>query len=146
MEQNPSSEANSRSSSQEIPRLLWKLKVLYRVPKSPSLVLSWARRIQSTTSHPMSLRSVLILSSYLFLRLPSGLFPSGFLTEILYTFLISPIRAKSPTYLILLDFITLIIFVKGASCESSPDAVIETQKINLETVCALYFRASTSSN
>jgi hypothetical protein len=40
--------------------------------------LSWARSIQSTPSHPISLRSILILSSRLRLGLPSALFPSGF--------------------------------------------------------------------
>jgi len=35
MEQNPPSEANSRSPSQEIPRLSWNRKGHYRVHKSP---------------------------------------------------------------------------------------------------------------
>jgi len=47
--------------------------------------LYWARCIQST-SHPISLRSILIFSSHLYLGLASGLFHSGFLTLILYAF------------------------------------------------------------
>jgi hypothetical protein len=38
MEQAPSWEANSHSANQEIPRILWNPKVLYRVQKSPPLV------------------------------------------------------------------------------------------------------------
>jgi hypothetical protein len=40
--------------------------------------LSWARWIQSKPSHPISVRSILILSTHLRLDLISGLFPSGF--------------------------------------------------------------------
>jgi hypothetical protein len=50
-----------------------------------------------------------MLSIHLRLGLPSGLFPSGFLTNNLYTFLSSPIRATCPAHLILLDFIILLI-------------------------------------
>jgi hypothetical protein len=49
--------------------------------------LTWARGIQSISSHPIYLRSILILSTHLLLGLPSGLFPSRFPTKILHTFL-----------------------------------------------------------
>ena len=70
------------------------------------LSLSWATPIQSIYPPPTSWRSVLILSTHLRLGLPSGLFPSGFPTQTLYTPLSSPIRATCPAHLILLDFIT----------------------------------------
>jgi hypothetical protein len=70
--------------------------------------LSWARCIQSITSNRISLRSILILSSYLRQGLPSGLFRSGLPTEILYAFLISPMRATCPAHLIVYDLFTLI--------------------------------------
>jgi hypothetical protein len=71
--------------------------------------LSWARSIQSIPSHPISLRSVLILSSYLRLGLPSGIFLSGSPTNVLYAFLVSPIRATCLAHLIRLDLLIIII-------------------------------------
>ena len=63
--------------------------------------LSWASSIHPITPHPTSWRSILILSFVLYPRLPSGLFPSGFLTKTLYTPLLSPIRATYPANIIL---------------------------------------------
>jgi len=40
----------------------------------------------TASSHPVSHRSILILYSYLYIGLLSGLFPSGFLTKIIKTY------------------------------------------------------------
>jgi hypothetical protein len=77
--------------------------------------LSWTRSIQSIRPHPISLRFNLILSPYLRLDLPSGLFPSGF-----YAFLFSPIRATCPAHLTLLDLIIDIILGWEYKLWSSP--------------------------
>jgi len=55
---------------------------------APHWPLSWARWIQSTPSHSISLRFIQILSFHLRLGLGSGIFPSGFATSILYAFLV----------------------------------------------------------
>jgi hypothetical protein len=72
--------------------------------------LSWARRIHSTLSHPISLRSILILSFHLPLGLSKSLFHSDIPTEIMYGFFICPVSAKCPVYLIILNLIILMIF------------------------------------
>jgi len=75
------------------------------------LSVSWASPIQSISPHPIFWRSILILSTYLHLGLPSGLSHSGFPIKTLYIPLSSPIRATCPAHLILLDFITRTILV-----------------------------------
>lgn len=57
---------------------------------------------QSTTSYPISLSSILILSSDIRLGFPSGLFPSGFLTRSVHLFSIFPMRATCPAHFIVL--------------------------------------------
>jgi len=103
MVQSPSWAANWFAASQGIHATQRFITALTSVRH---LSLSWASPIQSTYPHPTSWRSVLILSTYLCLGLPNGLFPSGFPTKTLYTPLSSPICATCPTHLIHLDFIT----------------------------------------
>ena len=86
---------------------------------SRHLSLSWASSIQSITSHSISWRTILILSSHLHLVLPNGIFPSGFPNKTPYTPLLSPKRAICPAHHILLDFITRKIVVEGYRSLSS---------------------------
>jgi hypothetical protein len=111
MEQRPYWQADSHSASQEILHLLCNPKVHYQVHKIPRWSLLWARCIQSRISDPISLRYIVLLFSHLRLGLPSGLFPSGFPSKILFPFLI--LSATCPTHRIILHLITLIIYCEA---------------------------------
>jgi len=73
------------------------------------------RLTQSTSSQPTSPRSGLILSYNLCQDFRNCLFSSVFPNKILYTFLISPMRATRSSHRILLDLISMIIF--GEDCK-----------------------------
>jgi len=109
MEQSPSWEASSHSASQ-IPHLLWTRRFITVFTTAHHWSLSWFGCIHSTPSQPISLRSILILSSHLRVDLPSGLLCSGFQIRILYEFFFCPMHATCHAHLILLDLITLITF------------------------------------
>jgi hypothetical protein len=70
--------------------------------------LSWARSIQAIPPHPVSLRSILILSPTFVLVFLVVSFLLVFPET--YVFLFYPIRATCPAQLILLDLIILILF------------------------------------
>ena len=86
-----SMEQNQFSVGQEIPPHFMEpeYSILYsQVPTAcPYTEPAWS---SPNPPHPTSWRSILILSSHLFLGLPSGLFASGFLTKSLYMPLLSP--------------------------------------------------------
>jgi hypothetical protein len=83
MDLSSSWEAANCAATQELPSTLWNPEVHYRVHKGPPLapILSQADPVQTI---PSNLRSILILSTHLGLRLPRGLYPSGFSTNILW--------------------------------------------------------------
>jgi hypothetical protein len=86
MEQNPSEEANSFSARQEIPRILWNLKLNYCVHKISPLVPTLSQINPITHSHPIYLTSKLILSFHLWVGLPDDPFLSDFPTKTMYAF------------------------------------------------------------
>jgi hypothetical protein len=102
-------EAANYAATQELPSILRSQKVHYRVHKRPPLV-PIVSQIDSVHTIPSYLRSILILSNHIRLGLPSGLFPSGFPTNILYTLIFAPIRATCPPNPIFLYVIILIMF------------------------------------
>ena len=73
MEQRPSWEANRSSATQEIPRMLWNLKIHYRFYNIPPPLPIKSKFDPVHAPHPTSPRSILILSSHLHFGLPSGL-------------------------------------------------------------------------
>jgi hypothetical protein len=98
MELRPSQEAANCAATQELPRILWNPKVCYHVHKKspPTGSLSRARSIRFIPPYPISLRSILIATHW-GLGLPSGLFPSGFPTNILHVFCSSPHSCYMPS-------------------------------------------------
>jgi hypothetical protein len=96
------------------------------------LFLSLARPIQSTSPHPTSPRSILILSTHLRLDLPSGPFPSGFPTNNLYAFPLSPIRATWYAHLIFLDLIILIILGEEYKCGGRSVGIVRSRTQTME--------------
>jgi hypothetical protein len=86
--------------------------------KSLPLVPTRAKCIQFTSSHTISLRSILILSSHLRLGLSSGLSSSCFPTKVLYAILVYSMCATCPANLIL-DMLTLIIYGEAYKVWSS---------------------------
>jgi hypothetical protein len=103
----PSWEYDRCAATQRISQHLCNQNVHYRVHKSPPSTGPYPEPDQSTPEHPI-LFKIDLSKIHLRLGLPSGLFPSGFPTNILYPFVFSRIRATWPTQLVLLRLFILI--------------------------------------
>jgi len=102
VQQSTFGQAGRFSPSQEISRIFWKAEV----HNSPALVPS---RSQMNPLHSLQSRSYKIHSNIILPStpaFPSGLFPSGPSTKILYQFPLSPICAIFPAHLSFFDMMT----------------------------------------
>jgi hypothetical protein len=77
MEPNTSWDAASCAATQKFLNILWNPNVYYSVHNSPQLVPILSQVSPVFTTHPISPRSILMLSTHLRHSLPSGLLPSG---------------------------------------------------------------------
>jgi hypothetical protein len=112
------------------PSILWNPEFHHRVHMSPPLVpiLSQIDPIPTIPSYISKIYFNIVHPSTSWSS-PSGLFPYGFPTNILYAFLLSPIRAACPAHLILLDLITLIMLCAKYTLDEKPSIFIRDKPI-----------------
>ena len=96
-ERSPSWKADSSSSSQETPAFDGTRRFITMFTRACHCYVSWARWIQSTSSHYIYLRSTFVLSSHLGISVTVT--TSGLPTKILYAFLVSPTCHMPPSTL-----------------------------------------------
>lgn len=121
---------------------MWKLtatstRTCYWSPSS-------ARWIQYISSHPIPLRSILlILSSYLHLCLPNSVFPWGFLGKTLHALLSSHMNITCPTHLT-----TLIGIISGKEHKSWSTWLFSFLQllVILSCLCPIIFLCTLLSN
>jgi Chitinase len=137
MEQRSLCEASNSSPSQEIPHISYPTKLNRRIYKYLSLVplQSHINPVHAHLSYSFQIYSLL---SYIFVSSSSKWsFSTDFRTKTLYAFPFLTIHATGPVHLILLDLITLIMFVicyKSCSslcCEAKQDLFFSCQNYSI---------------
>jgi hypothetical protein len=91
-------------------------------------LLFWPRWIQSTPFHTISLRSILMLTSYLHQSLPTGLFSSGFPTKILHAFLRTALGPTQPPIQWVQGALSLGVKRPGSEADHSPPSSAEVKE------------------
>jgi hypothetical protein len=74
--------------------------------------LSWARRTQPTYPYPIATRSILIILYSPTYTLSFPAVSSGFVIKSLYAILLLAMRSTFPSYLILLEFVILVMYAE----------------------------------
>jgi hypothetical protein len=116
MEHTPSWKANCFSATQKLPQIFFlKPESLSPHLQQPATDPYPEPHRSSLCPHPTSRKSILILSSHLRLRLPSGLLPSGFPSKTLYAPLFSPYVLHIVPISV---FFTCLICVRDVRCRS----------------------------
>jgi hypothetical protein len=115
MELSPSGEATSRSAAEEFPKICGSRRFIFVSRRALHCSLSRVKSLQSIPLHPISLGSILVLSSHLRLGLPNSFFPYGFPTEDLHIFLFSPMSATYPALSYNLIMILIYSYVDNSS-------------------------------
>jgi hypothetical protein len=119
MELSPSWEGANCAATRELPSILWNPEVHHRVHINPPPVpiLSQIDPIPTIPSYLTKIHFNIAHTPTSWF--PSGPFPSGFPTKILYAILFAPIRATCPAHLIFLDLISLIVLSEAYKLGSS---------------------------
>ena len=109
-----------RSAVKKLPTIYGNCQQVTVLSRDRQWSLSWATYIHSSLYHTISyIFTQIALFFHLHLGLPSDHLPSVFPTNNLYPYLFLPIHATCPSHLILLNFITLIMYVYSLYMDSA---------------------------
>jgi hypothetical protein len=145
MELRPFWEKASCTATQEFPNILWTPRDLLPCSQEPSTCpCPQSDQANPYHPHPIYLKSILILSTHLSLGFPSGLFPSGFPTRILFLVLVAQLLRKFPIFYDAQKFIPHLLRCPKIHYHAykSPPQVLTLSQMNLDNLSHLIFLRS----